>query len=537
MRARPAPTLAPLSMLRAWGVAGLAALVLSVAVEPVGASASVPAARFTVGTEAPVTAGLVDDAPAQNSPVVAADPTDERFVVVANRLDAPDYSCALQLSGDGGRGWVGADPVPTLPKGAEKCYAPDVAFDRTGLLYYLFVGLAGLGNAPMGIFLTTSRDRGRTFSPPHRILAGETKGPRFGVRMAIDRTVGDRGRMHVVWLQANAQPSLGGLPPSTTNPILAVHSDDGGRTFSAPVQVSDPRRKRVVAPALTVGPDRAVHVAYYDLEDDVRDYQGLEGPRWEGTWSIVVASSPDGGKSFGESRLVADGIVPIERVMLIFTMPPATIAADRAGGVYVAWPDARHGDWDVLLSRSQDGGRRWSDPTRMNDDPVGNGRHQYLPVVATAPGGRLDAVFADRRNSGDNTRNDTYFTSSSDGGRTFAPNLRLTSESSNARIGPGYLVPSALGLKEYGARFGLVSRDAHAVAAWTDTRNAGGGVTNQEIFAVRVGVTGGPVADADGGGSGGRVVRAAAALAAAVLVAALALLRRRRAGRAAVEED
>lgn len=47
---------------------------------------------------------------------------------------------ALHVSGDGGRSWAPIDPVPELPVGAEKCYGPEVAFDRNGVLHYLFVG-------------------------------------------------------------------------------------------------------------------------------------------------------------------------------------------------------------------------------------------------------------------------------------------------------------------------------------------------------------------------------------------------------------
>lgn len=79
------------------------------------------------------------------SPLILADPDEPRFMVMANRVDAPDFGCALQVSGDAGRTWASSDPVPKLPEGAEKCYAPEVAFDAQGMLYYLFVGLQGGG--------------------------------------------------------------------------------------------------------------------------------------------------------------------------------------------------------------------------------------------------------------------------------------------------------------------------------------------------------------------------------------------------------
>lgn len=464
-----------------WSGAVLAVLVGGVlaagVLPPAGAADTGPP---TVLPEMPVTAMHQSVGPANNTPDLATDPTAAEFVVMANRLDAPDFSCALQVSGDRGRTWLPANPVPELPQGAEKCYAPEVAFDGDGTLYYLFVGLAGGGNEPMGVFLTTSDDRARTFSEPRQIL-----GPRnYAVRMAVDPTVGAQGRLHLVWIQATSDPPLGGFGPPP-NPVVAAFSDDGGRTFSDPVQVSDPSRQRVVAPALALGSDGAVHVAYYDLKDDAVDYQGLEGPTWPGTWSLVVATSRDGGRSFPPGVVVDDAIQPHERVLLIFTMPPPALTASGDGRLCAAWTDARHGDADALGRCSPDGGRTWGRLVRLNDDPMANGATQYQPQLAFAPTGRLDAVFYDRRNDPDDVSNDVFYTFSTDGGRTFAPNRRLTSEPSYTGFGQVYTIPSAQGRAEFGSRMGLLSREHRAVAAWTDTRNSRQG-TGQDLFATTV---------------------------------------------------
>lgn len=427
---------------------------------------------------------------ANNSPAVVGHPNDEDFVALASRVDALDFSCRLHLSFDGGRVWVPAAPVPRLPEGAEKCYAPEVAFDRDGTLRFLFVGLRGKGNTPMGVFLANSSDRGRTFSIP-RLVLGPNK---FQVRMVLDRGIGEVGRIHLVWLDATSQPTLGGFGPPP-NPIMSAFSDDGGATFSTPIQVSDPGRPRVVAPAVAVGADHRVHVAYYDLGDDALDYQGLEGGEtWEGTWSLMTTVSEDGGRRFRPSTVVDDAIVPASRVMLVFTMPAPALAADTARpSVYVAWPDGRHGDSDVLSRRSLDGGRTWGESLRLNDDDVGNGREQLLPQLAVAPGGRVDAMFYDRRVDPENVRNDISYTFSTNGGAAFGPNVTLTSENSDSRIGQRYsAIPSARGLVEFGSRLGLLSRRSSAVTAWADTRNvlgkgdAEGGPIAQDIFSARV---------------------------------------------------
>lgn len=329
----------------------------------------------------------------------------------------------------------------------------------------------------MGAFIVTSVDRAASFSAPRKVL-----GPaNFGVRMAIDRSRGPRGRIHLAWLRAVADTPLGGFGPPP-NPIMTAHSDDGGRTFSEPIQVSDPARLRVVAPALALGPDGAVHVAYYDLGSDAIDYQGLEGPVWEEPWSVVVSSSFDGGRHFRPGRVVDNEILAAERVMLIFTMPPPALVAGRGGLVCAAWTDARHGDADAFARCSRDKGRTWQGARRLNDDPVGNGARQYLPRLSLSPAGRLDAVFFDRRNDPRNGFNHVYLTYSTNGGRRFAPSRKVSREPSFTRIGAQYANVSAEGQYEMGARLGLMSTDAQTVAAWPDTRHSDQTKTGQDLF-------------------------------------------------------
>lgn len=452
-------------------------------------------ARPELEAEGPVTAQDLRVEPANNSPAVAVDPTDHRFVALANRLDNPDFGCALHLSGDGGRSWLPGRLSFELPAGVDKCYAPDVFFDRDGLLYLLFSGLAGRGNQPVGAYLTTSADRGATFSAPRRLL-----GPRaYMVRAALDPA----GVLHLVWLQATEEPTLGGLPPSD-NPILAARSTDGGKTFSEPVRVSDPARPLSVAPALAVD-GTAVHVAYLDLVDDVVDYRGLEGAVWQEPWKLVVATSSDGGRSFSRDVEVSAELLPAERVMVIFTMPGPSLAALGDGRLAVAWDDARNGDRDVFYATSDDGGTTFSAPRTLSGGPG----DQHMARLAVAPNGRLDAVFYDGRADG---RLAAALVSSFDGGNTLTPPLVLSAQPSDPSIGPTYEIPSAVGLIEFGSRLGVASLDDALVAAWTDTRNSDGS-RQQDIFAARVVLSGGAPPPAG---------VAAVALAAAVVAAAAA---------------
>ncbi len=164
--------------------------------------------------------------------------------------------------------------------------------------------------------------------------------------------------------------------------------------------------------------------------------------------------------------------MPPERVLLIFTMPPAALVADDDGLVVVAWTDARHGDWDVFVRRSVDGGDSWGERQRLNDDLMGSGRHQYLPGLAVAPSGRVDATFYDRRGDPENVRNHVYYASSTDGGERFSSNVVVTSDPSDSRVGQRYAVPSAQGRADLGSRLALTSINSGLLVAWTDTRNA-----------------------------------------------------------------
>ncbi|MGH9222251.1 MAG: hypothetical protein ACRD2W_00255 [Acidimicrobiales bacterium] len=85
------------------GAAGL--LGLALASIPPTMSAAGSDARPQVEPDMPVTATNATKELAQNSPTLAVDPTDERFVALASRIDGQEFSCALHVSGDGGRTW------------------------------------------------------------------------------------------------------------------------------------------------------------------------------------------------------------------------------------------------------------------------------------------------------------------------------------------------------------------------------------------------------------------------------------------------
>lgn len=432
-------------------------------------SVTAPARAEIVGGDVPVNQSARDprDLSAHNSPSLVRNPRDLANLAVANRIDTPVFSCALHVTFDGGASW-GPTQIPIPESEEPKCYAPDVAFGIDGTMYLSFVTLEGLGNVPNAVWLATSRDGGRTVSPPTRVL-----GPlAFQTRLVTDPR--DARRLHLVWLQAGATGTL--KFPETGYPIQFMSSDDGGATWGNPVRVSSAERERVVAPALAVGPDGELYVAYLDLGDDRLDYEGGHegrgGEPYPGKWELVVARSTDGGIRWQETAV--DDLVPTER-FLVFLPPLPSVAADDEGRVYLSFHDGREGDADVWLWRSADGGRRFSAPVRVNDAARRDGTAQYLPRLAVAPGGRVDVVYYDRRADPDGHMNQVSFQSSHDGGLTFGPSVRLGDRPFDARIGFG----SERGMPDLGNRLGLVSTERRAMAVWTDTR-AGTEASNKQ---------------------------------------------------------
>jgi hypothetical protein len=91
----------------------------------------------------------------------------------------------------------------------------------------------------------------------------------------------------------------------------------------------------------------------------------------------------------------------------------------ECGSLYVCWADTRNGDPDVFLIVSRDGGATWSEPLRVNDDPVGNGKEQWFPWLVVDPvDGSINIAYYDRVPYA-GTLTGVTLARSVDGGQTF----------------------------------------------------------------------------------------------------------------------
>ncbi len=470
---RRRPLLPGIAIAIALVLAGIGALLISNAYDD-------PRQAQAIGRNLPVNEGARNplDLSSNNSPAVVRNPQAEENLVLANRVDAPTYSCSVSTSVDGGASW-NPTVIPAPSRKSGKCYAPDVAFSPDGTLYLTFVTLKGRANSPAAAWIATSGDGGKTLSRPIRTPLGKRA---FQVRVTADPR--NSRRIYLTWLAASELGLYKFTEPG--NPIQAVRSEDGGRTWTDPVEVNDSKRVRAVAPSPAVGPDGELYVLYLDLGEDRLDYEGAHrgrgGPPYDGKWQLVLARSTDRGASWKES-VVEDSLVPTER-FIAFTPPFPTIAVDGER-VYAAFQNGRLGDADVDLWSLPPGESSWKGPVRVNDTRRRDGTSQYLPKLGVAPDGRLDVVYFDRRDDRSDLLNDVSLQSSFDEGDSFRKRIKLTDQAFSSRIGFG----SERGMADLGSRLGLVSTNTVAYAVWPDTRAGTRRSGKQDIARGVVGVT------------------------------------------------
>ena len=429
-----------------------------------------PRMEVSAGTNREVTgSALAESLDAHNSPAVVASPTDENVLVVAARIDRPQFSAVVRRSDDAGATWTSSQ-LP-LPAGEAKNYSPDLAFDAAGNVYATFVTLSEPQNNPTGVWLSKSTDGGESFSTPTKVA-----GP-YGYQ---PRVLVNGSTVHVSFVQASASVEgvINGFGPPP-NPIVVATSTDSGATFGQGVTVSG-TRERVGAATPFFGIEGELMILFQDYADDDVDFEGKAGDVYDGEFSLVVARLTDAG-TFEEASVVDDAVKPTDRFNPYAPIFPSVAVspvgeAPAGDAIYVAWADSTNGDWDVFIRRSNDGGASWGDRVKVNSDTTST--HQYLPTVSVAPTGRVDVAYYDRSEDEDNVFTVAALATSFDAGATWRT-ISVSDKRFDSRVGPQATNPETA---DIGSRIGLVSQQERALTAWTDTRNGDEGTGRQDIY-------------------------------------------------------
>ncbi|MCX8103805.1 MAG: glycoside hydrolase [Candidatus Bipolaricaulota bacterium] len=373
-------------------------------------------------------------------------------------------------SEDGGQTFIDLGRVP--PSSRSIGYSdPSLGVDSQGHFYF-----ANLQYIPeqrrtlSALGVAKSTDGGKTFSEP--VLVGGTDQANFQDKelIAVDNTGSPfDGNVYMAWTE---------FSPAGPR-ILFVRSTDGGKTFSAPLVLSDDISVQGATPA--VGPDGAVYVAWIAFEGNER--------------ILKMRRSDDGGVSFAEPVIVAQIMRTADaqatrdcrRQALkggIRTLELPSVAVDRSptsffcGALYVTYqsdPDGPGPDIsDVFLVSSLDGGKTFSPPVRVNDDQTQT--DQFMPAVAVAADGTVGVFFYDRRLDSNNFKMDVFFARSRDGGRSFEPNIRVTDVS--FEVPPTFGQPTSStnfdalrGICYMGDYNQMAADERFFYLAWGDNRN------------------------------------------------------------------
>jgi hypothetical protein len=170
------------------------------------------------------------------------------------------------------------------------------------------------------------------------------------------------------------------------------------------------------------------------------------------------------------------------------------LAVDRSGGptnnnIYMlatVQPSGFSTGTDVMFARSTDGGVSFSAPHRINDDPVNHSKWHWFGTLSVAPNGRIDSVWFDTRNAANNTDSQLFYSFSTDGGVTWAPNVAVSNSFTPFE---GYPVQNKIG--DY---ITIVSDNTGGDVAYAATFNfnPNSGQHEQDVYYVRVSPTGGP---------------------------------------------
>src|SRR6266403_3359998 len=166
----------------------------------------------------------------------------------------------------------------------------------------------------------------------------------------------------------------------------------------------------------------------------------------------------------------------------------AFLAIDRSGGstnnnIYMlasVVPSGRS-TTDVMFVRSTDDGLTFSAPQKINDDPVNPSKWHWFGTFSVAPNGRLDAVWYDTRNASNNTDSELFYSWSTDGGVTWAPNVQVSNP-----FNPFEGYPNQSKIGDY---ITIVSDSTGGNVAYAATFNfnPNNGQHEEDVYYVRVG--------------------------------------------------
>ncbi|HLL12678.1 MAG TPA: sialidase family protein, partial [Rubrivivax sp.] len=257
-------------------------------------------------------------------------------------------------------------PVDVSRSPATFSWLPRLAWapDDPERLYVLWQEIMFSGGTHGGeIFLAVSSDGGRSFELPLNLSnsrPGDGKG-----RLNRDTwhngsfaiAVAPGGKLWAAWTEYDGR-------------LWLARSVDAGRSFSHPrLLAGEPPAAPVRAPALAIGPNQAVVLAWTTGENPAAD--------------IMVAVSSDGGERFSQARAAA--VTPGHA-------DAPKLAFDARGVLHLVHAESRGGPFQpssIHHLRSSDGGRSFGPPKEISESPSPGQAAAGFPAIGIDARGRV----------------------------------------------------------------------------------------------------------------------------------------------------
>ncbi|MGH9222333.1 MAG: sialidase family protein [Acidimicrobiales bacterium] len=446
------------------------------------------------------------------SPTAMAVHPDNPRIVVAASIEMRTRTCYLIVSKDAGQTWRFSKELPA-PKDYQYCLngtagvpEANLAFGRDGMLYYVRQAygdgegprdgkssalLARTSNLGESWQFTLVKNNRNAPAPPGNVssvtgLAVDTSGPRDIVYVGYSESFPD----------APTDSPLRAAPN-----VMVATSTDGGATFGTPVNLNSLQRPSLEiagkkyelvfrsgfgAPFLFAHDGVLLAVAGPDLPAADRPQpppeagQGLNPGSWYAyPMPQLMARSTDQGKTFT--------INPLGDPILAGTGSYTGMGWTPEGGprgtmiaVYAATPATSQtiALADIVMQRSTDSGVTWSSPLALDDDKPEAHITGFYPQVSVAPNGRIDVAWQDNRETTDYLF-DVRYTYSTDGGLTWAKNVKVNDKPLDFNYGISYN-------SDYRYPVGVGSANSYAIIGWADSRLATDLTQTQDSFASAV---------------------------------------------------
>ena len=331
-------------------------------------------------------------------PYLAIEPANSKHIVVAwmGYFSNTKAFIKTKVTFDGGQTWSALNYIPhTNPLYGSA--DPSLAFDNSGNVFLCFIDFDKATDSG-AVFVVKSTDGGLTWGNPVEVINvnADTQKPIDRPWISIDRSGGIyNGNIYVTTMPPKV---FGNLPPPY-HPYLTVLTD-GGNSFNqwryidahgwlAGNIIAQPMPTNCVA---TDGTFYAVYPSYVASQNILPQF--------------IIASSTDAGNTFSYHtvfRTASTVNEPLAKKGYLILADPTD--ANHLVFIYLSNP---YGDIDVFMRESNDAGVTWSNPARVNDDPVSNNRMQDMLWGDFDTDGNLIVTWRDRRNGTDSSYQTAY---------------------------------------------------------------------------------------------------------------------------------